>query len=429
MTALTDRPGADRIVTIDAVRGFALLGIIGMHMVEQYLGSPPPASRAAVEVPLVDQIGTGFAALFLMGKFFAMFSLLFGMSFFIQMDRAAARGQSFEGRFVWRLAVLFVIGMAHHLVYRGDILAIYAALGLVLLLFYRVSDRWLLVTAAAVLFGMPRLLQASWIVATGSDASLALDDQAALEHYWDTLKAGSPVAIGLLNLRDGVMPKLDFQFSFFGRGYQTLGLFLVGLYIARRRWHERIETFLPAIRRLTWWSIGVAVAALLCAAGLIAVAAATGQLPNPDSPAAPGQPEPVPPLWLIVGGFTVYDVFNLAMMAAYLCVFLRLYHRAGAQRLLRRLAPVGQTALTVYVAQSVIGGLIFYGYGLNLLGELGAVAGLLLAGVIFLGQVIVANLWLGYFRFGPLEWLWRSATYLQVQPLVRRRATPLPQAV
>ena len=76
----------------------------------------------------------GLVSLLFVGKFFAMFSLLFDVSFFIQMDRAATRGQAFEGRFTWRLAVLFAIGMAHHLVYRGDILASYAVMGLVLLL-------------------------------------------------------------------------------------------------------------------------------------------------------------------------------------------------------------------------------------------------------------------------------------------------------
>ena len=422
-------PSGPRLVAIDAVRGFALLGIIAMHMVEQYLGSPPPASRTAIAVPLVDSLALGFAALLLMGKFFAMFSLLFGLSFFIQMDRAAARGQSFEWRFTWRLAVLFAIGMVHHMVYRGDILSIYAALGLVLLLYYRASDRWLLVTAAAVLLGVPRLALALWSVATGAAPSLDVDDNAALEVYWETLKGASPVAIAWVNLTEGIVPKLDFQFGWFGRGYQTLGLFLLGLYIGRHRWHEQLESRRRTIKRATWWAAGVSLAALLCAVALIAAAYASGQLPDGQSPGTAGQPQPAPPLWLIVSGFAFYDIFNLAVMGTYLGGFLLLYLRARPQRVLRRLAPVGQTALTVYVAQSVIGGLIFYGYGLDLLGELGAAVGLALAVVIFAGQVIIANLWLQQFQFGPLEWLWRSATHMRVQPLVRRSAPPVPEPV
>ena len=170
----THSPSTERIVTIDAVRGFALLGIVAVHMVEQYLGSPPPASKANQDLWVVDAVALGLVSLLFVGKFFAMFSLLFGVSFFIQMERAAARGQAFLGRFTWRLAVLCAIGMAHHLVYRGDILATYAVMGLVLLVYYRLSDRWLLITSVAVLVGAPRLMLAIWAATTGTGANLSV---------------------------------------------------------------------------------------------------------------------------------------------------------------------------------------------------------------------------------------------------------------
>lgn len=406
----------DRIVTLDAVRGFALTGIIAVHMVEQYLGSPPPASRAVVAVPAIDAVAGALTGLLFVGKFFAMFSLLFGVSFFIQMERAAARGQAFERRFTWRLAVLFAIGMAHHLVYRGDILAVYAALGLVLLLYYRVSDRWLLAAAAAVLLGGPRLLLALWTTAAGSTPALMPDD-ASIQTYWDTLKGGSPAAIAWLNLTEGVWPKLQFLFSWFGRGYQTLGLFLVGLYLARRRWHEQLESRRPAIKRLLWWSLAACGVVVLVAGAGFAVAAAAGMLPQGGG-AASGPPQ-APPVWLLVGGFLLYDVFNLGVMGAMLAGFLLLFERPRARGVLRWFAPVGQTALTTYVMQSVAGALIYYGYGLNLLGEIGAAAGLGLAAIVFAGQIVATHLWLRFFRYGPLEWLWRSATYMRVQPLAR----------
>lgn len=419
-------PSGDRIVTIDAVRGFALLGIIAVHMVEQYLGSPPPASRTAIAVPAVDAVAGALTGLLFVGKFFAMFSLLFGVSFFIQMDRAAARGQAFQWRFTWRLAVLFAIGMAHHLVYRGDILAIYAALGLVLLVFYRVGDRWLLATAAAVLLGGPRLLLALWTTATGGTPALMPDD-AAIQLYWDTLKAGSPAAIASLNLHEGVWPKLQFLFSWFGRGYQTLGLFLVGLYLGRHRWHEQLGARRPSIKRLLWWSLAACGVVLLLAGAAFAAAAAAGALPQGDAAAGAAGPQQAPPVWILVGGFLLYDVFNLGVMGVMLAGFLLLDARPRAHRVLRWFAPVGQMALTTYVAQSIVGGLIYYGYGLNLLGEIGAAAGLALAAAIFAGQIAASHVWLTYFRFGPLEWLWRSATYLSLQPLARRRAPVLPE--
>jgi uncharacterized protein len=411
---------SDRIVTLDAVRGFALLGIVAVHMVEQYLGSPPPASRANAPMSPVDGIAMAIAALLFMGKFFAMFSLLFGLSFFIQMERAAARGQGFEGRFTWRLAVLFAIGMAHHLVYRGDILAIYAVLGLVLLVYYRLSDRWLLASALAILLGAPRLLLGLWTLATGTGPSMSAGEDAAIQAYWNTLKAGSPLAIGWTNLAEGIWPKLNFQFGWFGRGYQTLGLFLLGLYIGRHRWHEALGSRRRDLKRLTWRAAALCAGVVLVAGASFAVAYAAGVMPQRSGPGASASPQQLPPLWLLVGGFTLYDLFNLGVMGTMLGGFLLLYSRPGPHRLLRWFAPVGRTALTTYVAQSVLGGFIFYGYGLNLLGVIGPAQGLALALVVFTGQVIASSLWLQYFRFGPLEWLWRSATYLELQPLVRR---------
>jgi uncharacterized protein len=417
-----------RIVALDAVRGFALLGIIAVHMVEQYLGSQPPASQAAVTPAPVDAVAAALVGLLFVGKFFAMFSLLFGISFFIQMDLADGRGQSFGGRFTWRLAILFAIGMVHHLVYRGDILAIYAVLGVVLLLFYHVSDRWLLTTAAATLLGLPRFVLGLWTLASGAQPHLSIADDAALQTYWDTLKTGTPAAIGWLNLTEGIQPKLVFLFGWFGRGYQTLGLFLVGLYIGRHGWHQQIDAMRPSIRRLTWWSLGVCLLVLLVIGVAAGAAYATGVLPSGGADSGQAPPE-APPLWLLVCGLMLYDIFNLGAMGAFAGGFLLLSLRRGPQRLLRWLAPVGRTALTTYVMQSVVGGLVFYAYGLNLLGEIGAAAALGIAALVFAGQIVAANLWLRYFRYGPLEWLWRSATYLQFQPLVRRTVAVLPEPV
>src|SRR5918994_5789506 len=135
MSQLSTSPTAgERIVSIDAVRGFALLGIVVAHMVEQYMGSPPPPSRPQFGIvsPAIDGTAMAIVQLVVVGKFFTMFSLLFGLSFFIQMDRAGRREVPFAGRFAWRLIVLFAMGMAHHLFYRGDILSVYAMLGLLL---------------------------------------------------------------------------------------------------------------------------------------------------------------------------------------------------------------------------------------------------------------------------------------------------------
>jgi uncharacterized protein len=149
-------------------------------------------------------------------------------------------------------------------------------------------------------------------------------------------------------------------------------------------------------------------------------------LPQGGGPAS-GPPQQTPPVWLLVGGFLLYDGFNLAVMGAMLAGFLLLFERPRARGVLRWFAPVGQTALTTYVMQSVAGALIYYGYGLNLLGEIGAAAGLGLAAAVFAGQIVASHVWLRFFRYGPLEWVWRSATYWKLQPLVRGGAPAIPE--
>ena len=408
--------GGSRIVAVDAVRGFALLGILVAHMVEQYLGSPPPPSRPNFGVfSTLDGIALGLVHLLVVGKFFTMFSLLFGVSFFIQMDRAARRGVDFAGRFAWRLLVLFAIGMAHHLFYRGDILAVYAMLGLPLVLFYRASDRAVLLGAAILLLGVHR-----WVLAAagllGAQVPMMAIDYADVEAYYSAIKSGSLPAIFWLNLKDGFLSKMDFLFSWFGRGYQTMGLFLIGLYMARRGWHLKTAEMRPAIRRLTLGGLGLA----LVAAGITGAAMFLGGMPTSDADLR---------TWHLLVGLTGMDLVNLGLSAMLFGGFLLLYHSRRAHDALARLAPVGQTALTTYVCQTLIGTFIFYGHGLNLSGEIGAATNVGLALAAFGLQLLVATWWLGHFHYGPLEWFWRCATFGRLQPFkldVRRTMSPSP---
>ena len=123
----------NRINSIDALRGFALAGVVLVHMVEQYIAGPAPEGFLEGLNGIPDQIVQGFIQLFLTGKVFALFSILFGLSFTIQMQSAEKKGVKFGGRFLWRAVLLFIIGYFHQLFYRGDILTIYAVLALSLI--------------------------------------------------------------------------------------------------------------------------------------------------------------------------------------------------------------------------------------------------------------------------------------------------------
>jgi uncharacterized protein len=400
---------SNRIVAIDALRGFALFGIVVVHMVEQYLAAlQPPRSNFGI-FSNADRTVQAIVTLLFIGKFFSMFSLLFGLSFFIQMERAARRGIDFHARFVWRLVLLLLIGVVHGLVYRGDILSIYAMLGLLLVLFYRASNRTLLVTALLLFVGLPRLLLAGISEAVNVPLSIVPGSAAAIEEYVNVLKSGSLLVIFASNVTEGVLMKLEFQFGVFGRGYQTFGLFLIGLYVGRHGWHESLPDLRRSLRRVAFGGL----VTLLATSALFVLLASVGAIGRPETMGS----------WQITASLALYDIFNLSLTSILTVGFLLLYLRPGPQRTLRWLAPVGQTALTTYICQTLIGTFFYYGWGLNQLGETGAATAFLLAIILFAGQVIIANVWVRYFQFGPVEGLWRSLTFGRRQPFRRPAAS------
>ncbi len=405
------RASTHRITSIDAFRGFALAGIAIAHMVEQYTAAQAPESLGAVmNAPVADQVVQAFIEIFVRGKFFAMFAFLFGVSFFIQMDNAARKGIDFEARFLWRVALLFLIGYLHSLFYRGDILTIFAMLGVLLVFFYRVPTRICLVVAGVIVLGLPRFLlfalHGTDEIIPGADFDPALPTNVA---YFDVLLNGGLLNVFAANAWQGHLSKMEFQLNVMGRFYLTLAYFLLGLCVARSGLLRDAAKHKATLKRALWWSAGIMVVALAIMVPLFIHA-----FEGDDSPGFSS--------WTTMFGFTFMDIFNLSMASVFLCGFLLIILRPRGQRILGALAPYGRMALTNYVLQTLIGTFILYNWGIGLLGEVSNTQTLGMAIAIIAVQVTLSRLWLKYFRFGPLEWLWRSGTYLEWQPL-RREVT------
>ncbi len=442
--------GSARITVIDALRGFALAGIAVVHFGEQYLGYLPPPGHRTYSTPTpLDGLLEAFCWLFIRGKGFGLFSLLFGLSFALQMQRAERRdpGGDFRPRFVWRLAVLLAIGWFHGLVYSGDILTVYALLGLPLVLFYRVPDRWLFALALVLAIGTPRVAQRAFSGPTTAEERKAVQsrmDEVAIRH-WDALKRGDVQEIARIHTTDAFRAKWEFQFGPMGRGWQTFALFLVGLWAGRHRVFAEAAARRAFWKRVCRWTGGLSLAIPVLALALFlvgqamngaarggAAAATTASQPaSPKaSPAAPGQGSgqqapngggagEMPDLsaWPVVSGLCVFDTWNGVMTLFYASAFVLLFERPRWHALLRRFAPVGRMALSSYVTQSLLGSLVFFGIGLGLLGRFGNSVTLPIGGIVFLVQAVACAWWLQRFRFGPLEWLWRSLTWLRLEKL------------
>lgn len=394
-------PNHNRLHAVDALRGFALIGVGLVHFIEQFMAGAPPESLSNVALAtLPDKIIVGLVQFFLAGKFYAIFSFLFGLSFFIQIDKPLQNNQPFAGRFAWRLALLFGFGFIHHLFYRGDILVLYSVLGFSLLLLYKLPTKTLLLMAAALFFGLGRFI--SFAIA---GESLQVDTNPNGEQnlsYFTTLKQGTLLDVFASNITLGYENLIQFQFGLFGRGYITLGLFILGMCLGRLGVFHNLPQAKPVIKKVLWWALG---GSFFFLAAMAACFVKIG--------------EPTFTTWLEAIAVTFYDLANLSLATFLSCCFLLFGLRSNSKKTFRYLAPYGRMALTNYMVQGIIGTAILYGWGLGFIGEWPNRILLLVGVTIITLQLIASSMWMRYFHFGPLEWLWRSLTLRKRVALVK----------
>ena len=387
-----------RMEGLDSLRGFALMGLFLVHMPELYELYWAHPVTDPTQLLWHNVIFSVFA-----GKSFALLAMCFGVSFFIIMDRAAKRGVDFTGRFVWRLAVLGVIGLLHGLWYRGDVLEVLAVMGLFLLPFYRVKSNTVIVALGVVFLLQPILLVqlvsalngAAWAnTAPGFWGSKTPEAYLTGKSLLETIR---------MNWVDGHPFKWDFMYES-GRLSQILGLSLIGLVLGRVGFFSDPDRF-KALR------LGGLVAALVAMVLLLVFKAQLVTL-VPDSKAI-FMPR-------VLAGTVLDGLADLSIMFALTFGFLTLYF-GPANRLLNLLAPAGRMTLTLYVLQSIIFVPVFYSFGLGLHATMSQQTAVLIGIAAFAVQVLVAHLWFRAFLYGPLEWLWRAATYLTLKvPFVRK---------
>lgn len=403
---------AERIQIVDVLRGFALFGILLVNMTIfsapfQSLLFPVPAGT-----PWYDRVALWLIHFLGEGKFYALFSMLFGMGMVLQMERIEGRGGHFVALYARRLLILLVIGVIHALlIWPGDILIIYALLGFVLLLFRNAKPRTLLIWAGGVI-AVPMLFMAlsTALLAWGRsipeaaqqiEQSMAITEagyRAEFERAAQVYATGNFAAITQQRLADYLSMGLS---SFFVLGFNILAMFLVGAAFAKLRLFHHLADHRLLWRRLLIWGGIVGMAGNALYATLIMY-----QVRYDLS---------YPLLIATIGHSIGAPLLMLAYVAA---ICLLALQPAWWQRL-HVLAPLGQMALSNYLLQSIICTTIFYGYGLALFGKVGAAAGIALTIVIYALQIPLSHWWLRRFRYGPAEWLWRSGTYLKRQPLRR----------
>lgn len=384
------QPNNNRIEIADVLRGFAVLGITLLHFIERFsLNSFPEETNPFLL--FTDRVIWDSMFFTISGKAYCIFALLFGFSFFIQDNSQKQKGKDFRGRFAWRLVLLFFIACVNSTLFPGEILILYALVGYVLIAVCRLSTR-MVVLIAVILLLQPlewgqivyALLNPEYIINAQIDAP-----------YWEIVNAaqkeGSFLEMSKTAIGTGNVANMGWMLTH-GRVTQTAGLFMVGMLIGR-------SSLLPySEKNSNIWikTFIIAVVAFFPIYGLTAV------LPDFISREA-----------LLVPTVLLFkSLSNIAFTGILFAGVILLYYLTRFGRVLHLLAPYGRMSLTCYLSQSLIGAFLFYNWGLGLYQYTGITVCFLMGVGVFFLQYLFCRWWLGSHRQGPLEWLWKKATWI-----------------
>lgn len=397
----------ERAQVLDVLRGFALLGIFIANLSDfNFSWILSDAQKAALPLASYDYTAGFLQRMFVEGKFYSLFSLLFGIGFAIFLTKPGAHEATNLKIFRRRLVVLLGIGFIHLLLWSGDIVAFYALLGFVLIPFRKLGDKSLLIISAlcilspiawyALKMSNPPVFDLSrWFYTADQKLQARLGLRENADFY--TLYHGDNFWLRIKSNFFGICWRYGSLF-FQSRIFKVLGMFLIGLVVGRSGFYKRLQEN----RKILWVVMVCGFAIGLPANYLLAH---LQEIKGYDQ------------LTIIGLKQTIAYAAGVAPLAlAYAATVALLYSQTVFKKLLAVLAPVGRIALTNYLAQTLIGILAFSELGINFQ-TLGPAAWTIFALAIFCMQVIVSTIWLRYFRFGPMEWIWRQLTYGKRLPL------------
>ena len=380
-----------RYIILDALRGFAILGIILANFPEFSLWTfSSPATWTAS-----DRITRAILTFFVDGKFYTLFSLLFGMGFSIQLANAEGKLKTFYRR----MTVLMVIGLLHLcFLWSGDILMLYALCGMILPLFRKLPTKKILL-AAGIFFILPVISDAMF----GNMLSAPLEEKQwqicslygiTQENFGSWLSDAGSYRQVLQFLHQGAVERM-WEFVSGHRYFKVLGLFLTGYAVGRERVYAELDTFRPLLKKVATlgFTLGIPFGILYTWSVVC------------------GRP------WGDVAHSILYLVSVYPMGFAYAALFCLLFEKRADGSGWKILSYPGRMACTNYLGQSVIGIIIFYGIGFGLGGKVGLLGTTLIALAVYAFQVCFSHLWMKHFAFGPVEWVWRMLTYGKILPI------------
>jgi len=381
-----------RIESVDIVRGFALFGVLLVNMYN--FGATFP-----VWTGLSDKVALSVTQIFFEYKSFRLFSFLFGFGIALQLAKSNSAGKTDFLFYLRRMAVLFIIGVANCLLYDGDVLMLYAEFGVVLLLFRKFPMKVLLLGWLVLNLHFP-ITRA--INSISQEPSEMLNSEERIEQSQNEIKElqqSHPYSVGsigeVMAYNAKAIPPNPLDNSSF------LGMCLLGMYVARKRYFQNAVKHRIFIIRVFIFGL---VLGLLAMAFVQFLAFNVGYSSEGTSSATLFQK--------LLGDLCM--VFGSTLLSlGYAAGLILLNQSTHFKRYIAPLAAVGRFALTTYLFQTIMFSTLFYGYGFDQGLRMGPFTVTIYAILIFTIQVVACNWWARYFRFGPVEWLWRSASYMR----------------
>ena len=398
----------EREIFMDALRGFAILGIFiaNLGFLSHYQGSD---KAGAWLFPGSDDTMSFFHHWLIEGKFYSIFSLLFGWGIALQVKRGLDKGVDALPTVKRRLCIMLLLGAIHLLIWIGDIVFFYALLGFILLPFRKFSNKTLLITAVILILS-PIVLYwlkmtfpvlnypAELLNQTGDQLGEKLNGINSQATYIDFMQHGSWFD-HLKNNISGFFYRYGYLF-FVSRIPKVLGMFLIGYVIGRSDFYKN----LAQNKKVVYWIIGL---------GLLIGLPANYQLAYYMSNFEDDY------FGLKINGWyetIAYALGVVPLALSYVGLLMLSFQTTIGNKILLLISPVGKMAFSNYLMHSLIGNFVFLGAGLGYMGQVGPVYLTLFAILVFVFQIILSTIWLHYFQYGPIEWVWRSLTYNKRQP-------------
>jgi len=380
----------NRIVLIDALRGFALLGIALIHSVEHFDFFHKPLVNVCFS-ERVDNILTNTVIFLISGKAYSIFALMFGFSFFIMMNGKEKNGIDFRWNFLWRLTILLCFGFINSLIYKGDILHIYALLGVLLIFLYNTRTNILIWVSVLLAIQIPTLYnlfvsfvypEFEYVKNFGTGLWQEADKTYATGNFFEV------VSFNLWKGRSAVWGWTYYN----GRYLQLIALFIIGLILGRKRFFEETIKYKKNLPKTFIISSLTVIFFFVLSEYVIHLDYSNTQKML---------------LKTLIDSYS--DIaFTTAIISSFILIYLRLKELI----FFNLLATYGKISLTNYIMQIIIGVIFFYGFGFGMYRYMGATWSLIFVISIFSFQVLISKIWTQYFYYGPLEWLWRALTFL-----------------